>query len=49
MNETLQKKLDEVGLKVPEILFPKEGINLTKFSCIAADQYTQDQIGRAHV
>ena len=42
MNEALQKKLDEVGLKVPEILFPKEGINLTKFSCIAADQYTQD-------
>lgn len=42
MNKELEKKLNEVGLKVPEILFPKEGIDLAKFSCIAADQYTQD-------
>ena len=41
MNEILEKKLDEVGLSIPHILFPREGINLTKFSCIAADQYTQ--------
>lgn len=42
MNKELEKKLNEIGLKVPEILFPKEGIDLAKFSCIAADQYTQD-------
>ena len=42
MNKALQKKLDIVGLKVPEILFPCASIDLTKFSCIAADQYTQD-------
>lgn len=42
MNDILKQKLDEIALKVPEILFPKSGINLSKFACIAADQYTQD-------
>ena len=42
INQNLEKKLNEVGLKVPNILFPREGIDLTKFACIAADQYTQD-------
>lgn len=42
MGNSLNEKLNEVGLKIPHILFPKEGINLTKFACIATDQYTQD-------
>lgn len=42
MDQKLEKKLDEVGLKVPRILFPREGVNLSKFACIAADQFTQD-------
>ena len=42
MNKTLDKKLNEVRLKIPRILFPREGINLSKFACIAADQFTQD-------
>ena len=42
MNELLNKKLDEVGIKVPNILLPKKGLDLSKFSCIAADQYTQN-------
>ena len=42
LNKTLEEKLNEVGLKIPRILFPREGINLSKFACIAADQYTQD-------
>ena len=42
MKDILQEKLDKVGLQVPHILFPRVGINLTRFSCIAADQYTQD-------
>ncbi|MBR1454411.1 MAG: DUF1015 family protein [Lachnospiraceae bacterium] len=42
MKKSLSEKLNEVGLKIPHILFPKEGINLTKFACIATDQYTQD-------
>ena len=40
--KTLAEKLNEVGLKIPHILFPKKGTDLTKFSCIAADQFTQD-------
>ncbi|MBQ2204732.1 MAG: DUF1015 domain-containing protein [Lachnospiraceae bacterium] len=42
MNKIIEQKLNEVGLKVPNILLPKKGSDLTKFSCIAADQYTQD-------
>lgn len=42
LNKTLEEKLNEVGLKIPRILFPREGINLSKFACIAADQFTQD-------
>jgi len=38
----LNEKLNQVGLKIPRILFPREGINLSKFACIAADQFTQD-------
>lgn len=42
MNKTLDEKLNEVGLTIPNILFPRDDIDLTKFSCIAADQYTHD-------
>ena len=42
MNTDLLQKLNEVGLTVPHVLFPREDIDLTRFSCIAADQYTQD-------
>ena len=42
MNTTLLEKLNEVGLTIPHVLFPREDIDLTRFSCIAADQYTQD-------
>ena len=42
MSKVLEEKLNEVGLKIPRILFPREGINLSKFACIAADQFTQD-------
>ena len=42
MNKTLDEKLNEVGLRIPHILFPRKGTNLSKFACIAADQFTQD-------
>lgn len=42
MNTNLLQKLNEVGLTIPHILFPREGTDLTRFSCIAADQFTQD-------
>lgn len=28
------------GVCVPEIMFPKEGVDLTKWACVACDQYT---------
>ena len=42
MYNELIKKMANVGLTIPHILFPREGIDLTRFSCIAADQFTQD-------
>ena len=42
INNNIEKKLAEVGLKVPNILLPNKDIDYSKFSCIAADQYTQD-------
>lgn len=38
----LEEKLNLVGVKIPEIYFPNDNINLTKFSTIACDQYTED-------
>lgn len=35
----LEQKLKEVGIKIPNILFPREGINLSKFSCVAYNQF----------
>lgn len=42
MISEIEKKLEEVGLKVPNILLPNKKIDYSKFSCIAADQFTQD-------
>lgn len=42
MDNKLLEKLNKVGLKIPHILLPKSNIDLSKFSCIAADQFTQD-------
>lgn len=36
------KKLEELGLRIPEILLPKN-IDLSTWSVIACDQYTQDK------
>lgn len=41
MNERLSEKLNSVGLKIPHILLPNKNVNLSKFSVIAADQFTQ--------
>lgn len=42
MSSDIEKKLDEVGLKIPNVLLPNKKIDYSKFSCIAADQFTQD-------
>ena len=36
------KKIEELGLRVPKILLPKN-IDLKSWSVIACDQYTQDK------
>ena len=36
------KKLEELGVRIPEILLP-ENIDLSTWSVIACDQYTQDK------
>ena len=35
--------LETYGLKIPQILLPKDKANLKKWSVIACDQYTQDK------
>ena len=35
--------LETYGLKIPQILLPKDKVNLKKWSVIACDQYTQDK------
>jgi len=35
-------EFSEIGLKVPRILLPKEGIDMSKWSVVACDQYTSE-------
>ncbi len=39
---TIMKKIEELGLRIPEILLPKN-IDVSTWSVIACDQYTQDK------
>ena len=39
---TIMKKIEELGLRIPEILLPKN-IDISTWSVIACDQYTQDK------
>jgi len=36
-------KFEDIGLLVPNILLPKEGIDLTKWSVVACDQFTSEE------
>lgn len=40
---SLQEQFQELGLRVPEILLPKPGIDLTRWAVIACDQHTSDR------
>ena len=42
MKET-ESRLEELGVKIPEILLPQSGIDLSKWAVIACDQFTQDR------
>ena len=35
--------MEELGLYLPEILLPREGVDLTKWAVIACDQYTSER------
>ena len=37
------KELKRLGIQIPRILLPKEGIDFTRWSVVACDQYTSDQ------
>jgi hypothetical protein len=41
--EDLHQRLARCGFKIPEILLPRQGIDLEKWAVIACDQFTQDQ------
>ena len=36
------QRLETLGIRIPEICLPREGIDLTKWAVIACDQFTQD-------
>ena len=40
--QDIEARLAALGIKIPEILFPKKEIDLYRWAVIACDQYTQD-------
>jgi len=42
LNETFAARLQRLGITLPEILLPKTGSDLAKWSVVACDQYTSD-------
>lgn len=42
LNEQFSSRLARLGIRVPEALLPKSGIDLAKWSVVACDQYTSD-------
>ncbi len=43
MNQNLKDKLEKVGVGVPKILLPKNGVDMTKWATVACDQFTSDR------
>jgi hypothetical protein len=41
MNDIL-RRLEALGIGVPEILLPRPGVDLRKWAVVACDQFTQD-------
>jgi hypothetical protein len=41
--EDIHQQLARCGLKIPEILLPRRGIDLEKWAVVACDQFTQDR------
>jgi hypothetical protein len=42
LNEVFAKPLETLGLRIPEILLPKPGLDRRAWSVVACDQYTSD-------
>jgi Protein of unknown function (DUF1015) len=42
LNEAHAKTLDRLGIRIPEVLLPKAGTDLSKWAVVACDQYTSD-------
>lgn len=42
-NEEIYKKYNQVGIKIPHILLPNEKVDMCRFACIAADQFSYDK------
>lgn len=42
-NEEIYNKFNQVGIKIPHILLPNEKVEMSKFACIAADQFSYDK------
>jgi len=43
LNETFAPRLDALGIRVPEILLPRPGVDLSRWAVVACDQYTSDE------
>ncbi|NLD98691.1 MAG: DUF1015 domain-containing protein [Fibrobacter sp.] len=42
-DSSLSDRLNELGIRIPNVLLPKKGIELKTWSVVACDQYTSDQ------
>lgn len=42
LNQTFANRLDRLGLRIPEILLPNTGVDLSSWCVVACDQYTSD-------
>jgi hypothetical protein len=42
LNETFASRLELLGLRIPEILLPNPGVQLSSWAVVACDQYTSD-------
>ena len=43
INQNLKNKLEKIGVGVPKILLPRDGIDMTKWATVACDQFTSDR------
>lgn len=39
---SIEKRFDNMGIKIPDILLPRKNIDLTKWAVVACDQYTSE-------